>query len=411
MIEQNRIRIHAIGRNFALTFLPIGLLLISSAATAFGADPIVIDFEDENYDVWTFVDEATENLGDVGPSDWNIFESTLGFDGIVLTQTSNIWGEPEDHMLMGTIAYYNVQQFENFRLDVDVAVNDNDGMGLVWGYQDLDKHYRFQMMNDRWPELPPIDGYNGPYLISHKRVSNSSPWYDVMEVLESDEYIPYTVGFELFNHWTLEVVDGAFTITTTDFDGNENVLSGFDDEFKSGYVGIQLYAQGGVEFDNFTITPLDASVPGDFDGSGSLDAPDIDDLTAQSAGGTNNLAYDLNSDTLVNSSDVDVWIKDLFNSWIGDADLDGQFNSSDLVQVLASGTYEVDTAAVWSTGDFNGDGRTDSSDLVSALSDGGYEVGPRTAVQAVPEPSAGLLACLAFGWMASRMAVLRRVRL
>jgi hypothetical protein len=77
----------------------------------------------------------------------------------------------------------------------------------------------------------------------------------------------------------------------------------------------------------------------------------------------------------------------LFNSWIGDANLDGQFNSADLVDVLAAGTYETDTVAVWSTGDFNGSGRFDSSDLVTALVDGGYEQGPRAAVRAVPEPS------------------------
>jgi hypothetical protein len=90
---------------------------------------------------------------------------------------------------------------------------------------------------------------------------------------------------------------------------------------------------------------------------------------------------------LVNEADVKVWIKDLFESWVGDADLDGEFNSSDLVQMLTSGTYESGGDSVWSTGDFNGDGRTNSTDLVAALTDGGYELGPRAAVAAVPEPS------------------------
>jgi hypothetical protein len=62
------------------------------------------------------------------------------------------------------------------------------------------------------------------------------------------------------------------------------------------------------------------------------------------------------------------------------------------VDVLASGTYEANVAAVWSTGDFNGDGITNSSDLVVALADGGYEQGPAGAA-AVPEPSALVLAC------------------
>jgi uncharacterized membrane protein len=129
------------------------------------------------------------------------------------------------------------------------------------------------------------------------------------------------------------------------------------------------------------------TMPGDFNGDQQLSAADIDELIRQSASATNPAVYDLNTDLLVNVDDVNVWIRDLFQSWIGDADLNGQFNSSDLVQVLASGTFEADVDSVWSTGDFDGNGRTKSADLVAALADGGYEQGPRTAVSAVPEPA------------------------
>jgi hypothetical protein len=129
-------------------------------------------------------------------------------------------------------------------------------------------------------------------------------------------------------------------------------------------------------------------VVGDFSGNGVLDAPDIDDLTQRSAAATNPEAYDLNSDALVNEADVKFWIKDLYGSWVGDANLDNEFNSSDLVTVLASGKYEVNENSTWSSGDFNGDGRTNSTDLVAALADGGYELGPPAATAAVPEPAA-----------------------
>ena len=144
---------------------------------------------------------------------------------------------------------------------------------------------------------------------------------------------------------------------------------------------------------------------GDFNRNDVLDAGDIDDLTQQSAGGTNPAAYDLNSDSLVNSGDINVWINDLFKSWVGDANLDGEFNSGDLVVVLASGAYEQDTDAVWTTGDFDGDGRSGSGDLVAALSGGGYEAGPKAAVAAVPEPSSLVLALLSF---VSLVGTLRR---
>ena len=131
--------------------------------------------------------------------------------------------------------------------------------------------------------------------------------------------------------------------------------------------------------------------PGDFDGDGDLDAADIDALTTASAAGGNNPTYDLNADNLVNVTDVNAWIKDLKNSWIGDSDLNGEFNSSDFVAVFTAGKYETGGAAVWTEGDWDGNGKFESSDFVAAFADGGYEQGPRAAVASVPEPSSLVL--------------------
>lgn len=155
--------------------------------------------------------------------------------------------------------------------------------------------------------------------------------------------------------------------------------------------------------DNFRFVDPKATKPGDFNGNGSLDVGDIDSLTQQSASGKNPAAFDLNKDTFVNAGDINVWVKDLFKSWIGDANLDGEFNSGDLVSVLASGTYETSQPSVWSRGDFDGDGFTSSGDLVAALTDGGYERGPRAAVAAVPEPQAAVLVLVALGGLLPRL--------
>ena len=58
----------------------------------------------------------------------------------------------------------------------------------------------------------------------------------------------------------------------------------------------------------------------------------------------------------------------------GDANFDGRFNSTDLVEVFQIGKYEDDTPgnAGWAEGDWNGDGDFTSSDLVMAFQDGGY---------------------------------------
>ncbi|MDG2383673.1 MAG: hypothetical protein P8N76_18520 [Pirellulaceae bacterium] len=81
----------------------------------------------------------------------------------------------------------------------------------------------------------------------------------------------------------------------------------------------------------------------------------------------------------------------------GAANLDGKFNSSDLVQVLASGKYEDDIAgnAYWTEGDWNSDGDFDTADLIVAFSGGSTSggidsVGGRyeqeAEVNLVPEP-------------------------
>ena len=86
----------------------------------------------------------------------------------------------------------------------------------------------------------------------------------------------------------------------------------------------------------------------------------------------------------------------LKNTYVGDANLDGEFGSADFVVVFTSGEYEdgVVGNSTWETGDWNGDTEFDSSDFVAAFTGGGYELGPRMAVKSVPEPTsipAGLL--------------------
>ena len=192
-----------------------------------------------------------------------------------------------------------------------------------------------------------------------------------------------------------EAGDGMhyFNVDTTDYVPDEDI-----GEVEPGLelTGLETHSSafGGRAYQlNFEMSSAGGE-PGDFNRDGVLDALDVDDLTQQSAGMTNPTDYDLNDDQLVNEGDVKVWIKDLFNSWVGDANLDGEFSSGDLVVVLSSGTYEADVDAVWSTGDFNGDGRANTADLVAALADGGYELGPRQAVAAVPEPSGLVLVVL-----------------
>ena len=144
-----------------------------------------------------------------------------------------------------------------------------------------------------------------------------------------------------------------------------------------------LGAEDGIELIELPSEPIF----GDIDSSGALDAADIGLLTAAILDGVTHFALDLNGDGLVDHQDHNVLIKDLMYTWYGDANLDGEFTSSDFVQVFVAGKYETGEYASWSEGDWNGDGVFNSTDFVIAFQDGGYEQGPRTDPVGVPEPA------------------------
>lgn len=144
---------------------------------------------------------------------------------------------------------------------------------------------------------------------------------------------------------------------------------------------------------------------GDFNSNGTLDAADIDLLSAAVRGGNAESRYDLNSDSLVNGDDRLVWINTLKKTWVGDSNLDGEFNTTDLVSVFQAGQYEdgVSSNSTWATGDWNGDAEFDTQDFIAAFQAGGFEAGPRAAVASVPEPS-----CVALGLLGLLPLVRRR---
>jgi hypothetical protein len=144
---------------------------------------------------------------------------------------------------------------------------------------------------------------------------------------------------------------------------------------------------------SLTLTDV-PSVVGDFNLNGVLDSADIDRLSSAIRSMSGDLKYDLNQDGTINADDRGTWVRDLKRTFFGDSDLNGEFNSSDLVLVFAAGRYESPEQADWASGDWNGDGPFNSSDLITAFSEGGYEQGPRPGPAAVPEPATGTLVVL-----------------
>ena len=139
-----------------------------------------------------------------------------------------------------------------------------------------------------------------------------------------------------------------------------------------------------------------AQIRGDINDNGVLDASDLG-LCVVNTPEFPWWVCDFNDDGMITFEDRLVWIHELRGTWIGDANLDGEFNGGDMVQVFVGGKYETDWLAGWEEGDWNGDGIFDSGDLVTAFVDGGYEQGSRTDAVAVPEPG---------GWVVVAMGLL-----
>ncbi|MCP4194549.1 MAG: PEP-CTERM sorting domain-containing protein [Planctomycetaceae bacterium] len=168
-------------------------------------------------------------------------------------------------------------------------------------------------------------------------------------------------------------------------------------------------ANSNHHIDNIYISVgAEETVPGDYNQNGLRDAGDLD-LNASVGIAAQDLAYDLNEDGVVNTADRIIWVNDLKNTWMGDADLNGQFDSGDLVTVFAAAKYETGQEASWGQGDWNGDQKFDSGDLVTAFSNAGYEAGERpggpNAAAVVPEPSTMALALIS---LLGLMGVARR---
>jgi hypothetical protein len=124
------------------------------------------------------------------------------------------------------------------------------------------------------------------------------------------------------------------------------------------------------------------SLAGDFNQNGLLDVDDLDRLSGEVRRGGTQPTFDLNDDSMVDQRDRNIWVVGLFKTYLGDSNLDGVFNTSDLVDVFVAGEYEdaVLTNSTWATGDWNGDGEFDSGDLVHIFQAGGFEKGPLAAV-------------------------------
>ena len=135
------------------------------------------------------------------------------------------------------------------------------------------------------------------------------------------------------------------------------------------------------------------SSPCDFDSNGICDTLDIDALLYDGIV-NNDTTFDVDENGTVDLADRDRWLVDAGTKEnrgtpyvLGDADLDGDVDTSDL-NVVGVNWRQID-AASWAQADFNGDEVVDAADLNSLGIN--WLSGVTAPANAVPEPSGTML--------------------
>ena len=149
------------------------------------------------------------------------------------------------------------------------------------------------------------------------------------------------------------------------------------------------------------IGKLVAAIDGDFNDDGDFDCGDVDPLVAAISAATNDIAFDITNDGLVDTNDLEAWLviagaanvaATSGNPYLkGDANLDGIVDGVDF---LEWNNNKFTAKPAWCSGDFNADGNINGGDFVI------WNTNKFTSADAqassVPEPSLPILmlACL-----------------
>ncbi|MEZ6121299.1 MAG: hypothetical protein R3C28_32685 [Pirellulaceae bacterium] len=203
----------------------------------------------------------------------------------------------------------------------------------------------------------------------------------------SDTYVlpatanqPVTLTLETEGRWTGLSGDLAVQLLVSDSSGNLLAVSSGDDlqqtlrftPTATQAYSVEVVRQAGRG--DYVLQWTDSiETNGDLNQDGIVNAADIDLLAVAIRNESNR--FDLNDDGVTNEVDRLFLLQQILGTSFGDANLDGLFNSTDLVMVFTAGEYEDASPlnSTWSTGDWNGDGEFGTSDLVAAFQAGGYQ--------------------------------------
>ena len=134
----------------------------------------------------------------------------------------------------------------------------------------------------------------------------------------------------------------------------------------------------------------------DFNQDGRVDDQDIDLLARGKQ--SNDLRFDITGDQVIDIQDLEFLVESVLETNIGDSNLDGVFNSSDLLLAFQAGQYEDSESknSTWKRGDWNGDSEFDTRDLVFAFQKGSYVASAISSVSVDDDTLHDLASTLSF---------------
>jgi len=185
------------------------------------------DFDSGSLENWTIIDDTPYSSG---PSSWGIINGAL-------FQNSNIFTtENEYSVFKGTHIIAGDASWQDYYFNVRITSTDDDGIGMLFRYQDPDNYYRFITVAD--------PGNQGPFKRLEKQIDGV--FYTLAEST-SDIKIPGS-----FIGKIRVTADSIYVYE------EENILfSVQDNTFSQGMIGLMCYANNGAMFDDVYISEQD----------------------------------------------------------------------------------------------------------------------------------------------------------
>ncbi len=178
------------------------------------------DFNDGNYNGWILVEQGIL----AGPMAWS---AATG----VMVQSSNVHTGPLDTLpKLGTFAYWQAgSAWTDYTASAKIKSNDNDGIGIMFRYQDENNYYRFTWDMQRSTRNL-VKCENGQF------------------TLLAEDSVPYVTGQE----YQVKIAAQGSTLKLS-IDGSQ-IFSVNDNTFSYGTIALYSWGNAGAYFDDILVT-------------------------------------------------------------------------------------------------------------------------------------------------------------